>query len=95
MNYTEAKAEIIGKVEDKADTLDEMADALIVRVAKFFGECVQADTFCGLSIDENRDAHGQIKSLTLVACDLVGGEPVRREGRFALAKPLPKPVLVS
>lgn len=95
MDMTQAKAEIVGNIKDNTGTLDAAADALILRVAQFFGECVQADTFCGLSIDESRDAHGQIKSLTLVACDMVGEEPVRREGRFSLAKPDHKPVLAS
>ena len=95
MDMTEAKQAVIGKIEDTGGNLDAAADALILRVAQFFGECVQAESFCGLSIDETRDAHGQIKSLTLVACDLVGEEPVRREGRFALVEPSRKPVLVS
>lgn len=59
-------------------TIDETADSLLMRVAAFFGECISDDTFCGLSLDEVRDADGKIQGLQLVACDSVGGEPVRR-----------------
>lgn len=61
---------------------DAAADELIVRVGRFFGECAGGDTFCGLSIDETRSADGLLTSLKLVPCDLVNGEPVRREGKF-------------
>ena len=85
----EAKKTIIGDIVDtQGGTLDATADALLERIAAFFGECVGGDSFCGLSIDETRDDNGQLTSIKLVACDLVNGEPVRREGRFRLEKPL-------
>lgn len=95
MDLSEAKQAVIGKIEDTGGNLDAAADALILRVAQFFGECASEETFCGLSIDETRDSAGRLKSLSLVACDLIGDEPVRREGRFALVEPNRKPVLVS
>jgi hypothetical protein len=84
MDKAQAKGQLVsaaGDVGDNADSLDKAADALLARVAAFFGECVGGDTFCGLAIDEVRNAHGQLAGLTLVPCDLVGGEPVRRVGR--------------
>ncbi len=77
----EAKQQLIdaaGDVGDNADSLDKAADALLLRVSQFFGECVGGSTFCGLSIDEVRNEDGLLASLTLVPCDLVSGEPVRR-----------------
>ncbi len=77
----EAKAAIVaaaGDVGEHANSLDEAADALLERVAVFFGECVGGDTFCGLAIDEKRDENGVLQALQLVACDLVNGDPVRR-----------------
>ena len=84
MDKIEAKDKIMaaaGEVGDNAKSLDAAADALLERVATFFGECVGGDTFCGLSIDEVRGEDGKLQSLKLVACDLVNGEPVRREVR--------------
>lgn len=67
-----------GDVGENASSLDQAADALLERVAAFFGECVGGNTFCGLSIDELRDENGKLLSLRLVPCDLVSGDPVRR-----------------
>jgi hypothetical protein len=86
MDKTAAKKVLVGDIVNTGEgTLDETADALLERIAAFFGECAGADDFCGLSIDETRDADGCLTSLKLVPCDLVGGEPCRREGRFAIA----------
>lgn len=63
-------------------SMDAAADELIVRIGRFFGECAGGDSFCGLSIDETRNAEGILTSLKLVPCDMIGGEPVRREGKF-------------
>lgn len=82
MNQQQAKAEVIGNIENTDGSLDATADALLARIAAFFGECAGGDTFCGLSIDETRNEAGLLTSLKLVACDLVNGEPVRREGKF-------------
>jgi hypothetical protein len=62
-------------------SLDQLADDTITRVARFLGECVGGDTFCGISVDEMRDENGLLLSLRLVPCDTVNGEPVRRVGR--------------
>lgn len=77
----QALIDAAGDVGDNAKSLDEAADALLARVAAFFGECVGGDTFCGLSIDETRDENGLLQSLRLVPCDLKAGEPVRRVAR--------------
>lgn len=80
----QAKAELVaaaGDVGERTNSLDATADALLTRVAQFFGECVGGDTFCGLGIDEARDENGVLLSLQLVPCDLVSGEPVRRVAR--------------
>lgn len=77
----DAKQAIIsaaGNIGENAASLDQAADALLERVATFFGECVGGDTFCGLAVDEQRDANGLLQSIRFVACDLVGGEPARR-----------------
>ena len=95
MDAAEAKKTIVGDIIDTTGTLDATADALLLRIAAFFGECVSNEAFCGLSIDETRDDQGQITSLKLVPCDLVGDEPVRREGRFSLAPAPAKLVLVQ
>lgn len=90
MNMQEAKATLIGQVENGDSTLDGMADALLQRVAEFVGECVGGDSFCGFSIDETRDENGILQGIKLVACDNINGEPVRREGKFRLESPAPK-----
>lgn len=78
----EAKQSLIDAAQGKGDsTLDETADALLERVAAFFGECVGGDTFCGFGIDEVRNEQGLLLSLRFVPCDLVSGEAVRRVGR--------------
>lgn len=59
-------------------SLDAVADSILVRVAKFFGECIQSPDFCALGVDEKRDATGKLQYLRLVPCDLVSGEPARR-----------------
>lgn len=77
-NARQKLVDAAGDVGENASSLDEAADALLERVAAFFGECVGGSTFCGLSIDELRDENGQLLSLRLVPCDLVSGDPVRR-----------------
>ena len=74
MDMNEARAELTA--DDK--TLDQAADALLVRVAKFFGECVADESFCALGVDEQRDANGKLLWLRLVPCDEIDGIPVRR-----------------
>lgn len=59
-------------------SLDAVADSILMRVAKFFGECIQSEEFCALGVDEKRDATGKLQYLRLVPCDLVAGEPARR-----------------
>jgi hypothetical protein len=82
LNSQEAKQLIVNAAGPSPDdSLDATADALLLRVAQFFGECVGGDTFCGLSIDEMRDENGLLQSLRLVPCDIKDGEPVRRVGR--------------
>lgn len=83
MNTQDALKTIKGNIIE-SNTLDETADALLQRVAAFFGECAVDESFCGLSIDESRDSSGKLQSIKLVACDKVNGEPERREGKFAL-----------
>lgn len=81
VSTADAKQKLVdaaGNVGENASSLDEAADALLERVATFFGECVGGSTFCGLGIDELRDENGLLLSLRLVPCDLVSGEPVRR-----------------
>lgn len=91
MDTEAAKTLLIGDIEDTDGSLDDTADALLERVGQFFGECVGGDTFCGLSIDETRNDKGILTSIKLVACDLINGEPVRREGRFRLETSLKVP----
>ena len=62
-------------------SLDQLADATLERIAEFFGECVNAPDFCGFAVDEVRDENKVLLSLTLVACDTVSGEAVRRVKR--------------
>ena len=62
-------------------TLDAAADAILLRVAKFFGECVSDPQFCAVSVDERRDSEGRLLSITLVPCDDAGGQPARRTPR--------------
>ncbi len=96
MNLEQAKQEIIGSVVSTGNgSLDATADALLARIAAFFGELASDESFCGLSIDEARDDAGKLQSLKLVACDLVGDEPCRREGKFMLAPAPAKMVLVQ
>lgn len=81
MDMAQAKESIVGaagNVGDNASSLDKTADALLERIAAFFGECVGGSTFCALSIDELRDENGLLLSLRLVPCDLVAGDAVRR-----------------
>jgi hypothetical protein len=59
-------------------TLDEAADAILLRVARFFGECVAEESFCALGVDEKRDANGKLLYLRLVPCDDIAGVPARR-----------------
>ena len=77
MNIEEAKAELTANDV----TLDQMADLILTRVAKFFGECVAAESFCAIAVDESRGPDGKLQSITLVPCDEVNGTPVRRVNR--------------
>ena len=85
MNTAEAKDALIAQCEPQHEegksSLDKTADALLERIGAFFGECVGGNTFCALSIDETRREDGLLISLKLTACDLVNGDPVRREAR--------------
>lgn len=77
MNIEEAKAELTANDV----TLDAMADLILARVAKFFGECVGDESFCAIAVDESRGPNGKLQSITLVPCDEVDGSPVRRVNR--------------
>lgn len=77
MNIEEAKAELTANDV----TLDAMADLILARVAKFFGECVGDESFCAIAVDESRGPNGKLLSITLVPCDEVDGTPVRRVNR--------------
>lgn len=69
-------------VAPAGQTLDDLADNTLTRVAAFIGECAGGDTFCGFSVDEMRDENGLLLSLRLVACDKDAlGEAVRRIGK--------------
>lgn len=85
VSTADAKQKLVaaaGDVGEHGKSLDEAADALLLRVAAFFGECVgSGPDFCGLGIDEERDEEGKLLSLRLVACDLVNDQPVRRVAR--------------
>jgi hypothetical protein len=87
MNAVEAKHVLMTEGAEKAHadvtpkSLDDMADALITRVGKFFGECVAHPDFAGLSVDEERNEDGQLISLRMVPCDNVGGNMSRRAKR--------------
>ena len=74
MTINEARESLTG--QDKS--LDAMADLILQRVARFFGECVQDESFCALGVDEKRDINGKLLYLRLVPCDDVGGTPARR-----------------
>lgn len=74
MDLSAARAALNG-----GDTsLDNVADAVLTRVAQFLGECVATPSFCALGVDEKRNSQGQVQYLRLVPCDLVGGQPARR-----------------
>ena len=62
-------------------TLDGVADLVLKRIAQFLGECASEEAFCAMAVDEKRDLNGKLLSLTLVACDDVAGDPVRRVAR--------------
>lgn len=59
-------------------SLDAVADSILMRVAKFFGECIRSPDFCALGVDEKRDATGKLQYLRLVPCDMVGSDMARR-----------------
>ena len=86
MNIEEAKAELTANDV----TLDAMADLILARVAKFFGECVGDESFCAIAVDESRGPNGKLHSITLVPCDEVDGTPVRRVNRE-----IPKTLVLS
>lgn len=76
MNRDEAKMKFTG--EKPSQTLDEFADAMLERVAAFFGECVGSPDFCGFNIEEKRDAEGGLLSLTIIPTDMIAGTAARR-----------------
>lgn len=65
----------------KQHNLEGLADATLERIAEFFGKCVNDPGFCGFSVDEKTNEAGEMLSLTLVPCDKINDEPVRRVGR--------------
>lgn len=66
--------------------LDDLADALLLRIARAFGECVAQPDFCGFAIDETRDDSGRLLALALIPCDRDETDaPQRRLARGALA----------
>lgn len=67
--------------EPEITPFDQSCIDLMDRVAAFFGECASNPDFCGLSVDELRDVDGNLLSLRLVPCDMVGEDAVRRVGR--------------
>lgn len=77
MDLEEAKAELTAHDA----SLDGMADLILARVGRFFGECVGDESFCAIAVDENRAPNGKLLSLTLVPCDDVNGTPARRVNR--------------
>lgn len=81
MDAQEAKEVLMTAASDSGANADQLADALLERVAQFFGKCLGGDTFCAFSIDEVTDENGLPLSLRIVPCDLVSGEAVRRVAR--------------
>lgn len=66
----------------ESDSFMRLVDSLLESVAAFAGEAMGGDTFCGFGVDVIRGAGDIIQGLQIVACDLVGGEPVRRLDKF-------------
>ena len=73
----DAKAELTAN----DNSLDAMADLVLKRVARFFGECAGDESFCAISVDEKRDANGKLLYLLMTPCDDVAGVPARRWGK--------------
>ena len=71
---------VLAAIPAEANPFDQACMDLMSRVAAFFGEAASAPSFCGMSVDEVREGD-QLISLRLVPCDLIAGEPVRREKR--------------
>jgi len=61
-----------------SNSIEELAEVTLDRIAEFFGKCVNQPEFCGFSVEESEDAFGSPVSLTLTACEMVGGEPLRK-----------------
>jgi hypothetical protein len=81
LNFPTAQPEGVDKAAREQPTgysLDGLADATLERIAEFFGKCVNEPGFCGFSVDEMTDEDGRMLSFTLVPCDEVNGDPVRR-----------------
>ena len=51
---------------------------LIDTLAEYIAEAEQNPEYCGMVIDEQRDAGGQLLAIRLVLCDIVGGDVARR-----------------
>ena len=84
MNSVEAKTARVGESHDTGDgNLDAFADALLLKMAQFVGECIGDGTtdFCGFSYDEVRDPDGRLTSVKIVPCDMIDGDPIRREAK--------------
>lgn len=65
----------------EANSLEHLAEITLERIAEFFGKCVNSDKFAGFGVDELETPAGLPASLTLVACDENGDEPIRRVAR--------------
>ena len=70
--------ELVKQSQVDAGSLEALADSLLQRVAKFFGEAMSVPEFCGISCEETRGPDGGIISLKLIACDMVGGNSAKR-----------------
>lgn len=71
----------LNDAETGGRTLDDLADAIVVRFAEFVGECAASDKFAGFAIDQARDEDGTIQAIRFVACDQVGEDVVRRAAK--------------
>lgn len=60
------------------NSIEDLADVTLERIAEFFGKCVNQPDFCGFSVEEAVDAFDAPVSLTLAVCQMVGDEPLRK-----------------
>lgn len=58
-------------------TLEALADETLERIAEFFGKVVNDPDFCGFAVDELEEG-GKPVAFSLIPCDAVAGEAVRR-----------------